>query len=150
MDLGLILTCLICFLVIDYVVIGSVPMLVGAWPRTRNFISKDEVLFQSPIHGLRTNINKDMYFYHIGYRTSFFSHLIVSDSWLLVKNTLLTCLPPINTKNITGYRIKRGLLGKRTVLFIENGKKKYLSFRTKDKDQLASILYKLGINEQAS
>lgn len=83
MEFSLIITCLICFLVIDYVFIGFVPMVVGAWPKTKRFILEDEVLFQSQIHGLKTNIDHDLFFNHIGYRTSFFNKLIVSNNWLL-------------------------------------------------------------------
>jgi hypothetical protein len=136
--------------VIDYVFIGFVPMIFGAWPKTKSFILKDEILLKSPIHGLKTNIEHNLFFNHIRNRTSFFNELIVSNNWLLIKITLLTCLPPINNKTIKSYRFSRGLLGKRIELSIENGKKNHLSFRTKEKDRLVGIFNKIGIKEQTS
>ncbi len=145
MDTGLTLTILIGLLVVDYTVVGFIPMLISAWPKYQDYTENENILWQSRIHRIATNLDQKLFFRHSRHRASFNYQLVVTEKFLLIKNTLLTCLPPMKTTDISHFEIGKGFMGKKAILLYGKQQGTYLAFQIKDIRGLVAVFNRIGI-----
>jgi hypothetical protein len=144
--LSIIMTLIVLFLILDFLLFGYVPCFLGRWPSIDKAIREDGgKLHEFKVNTASSNIDDNLSWYLDRYRLHFFSIVLTKDS-ILVKNTLKTFLVGTRITDVVACRTEKGVFGKRIALdLVISGEKKVLKFKPQDFDNSLNFLSSVGI-----
>ena len=119
---------IICLIIVDFLLVGLVPKLIGIWPALSDYIDATQKPKTLKFYTIKTNSDNKLFQSLINYRVQILK-IVLTEKFLIIRNTLLTCLTPIKIDEIKYYTVESGIKGKRLHLaFDENGAERYLKF----------------------
>ena len=72
-------------------------------------------------------------------------YFVLSEEYLIIRNTYLTCLPPIRICDVDSVKIKNAFFGKKLHFKLVQGDNKYLKIRIKKTGNWEATFKKISI-----
>lgn len=122
----LIASLIICCLILDFTLIGFIPKTFNIWPSLEDLIPTKQQLDKLEFHTFETDIEGK-------FRNSMFEKryqytvALLTNDFFIIKNTLLTYLFSVPNHSIESYKIKKTILGKKLIFYVNiEGKQHYI------------------------
>jgi hypothetical protein len=106
---------ILCFVILDFSLIGFLPKVLKIWPSLSDLISKDEILLKLEYHTFETNIKGQFMDSKFEKRYQYKPTLLTRE-FFIVRNTHFTYVFSVPTKSINGFKIKKSIGRKMLIL----------------------------------
>ena len=140
---------ILCLVIIDVTLIGILPRAFGIWYPYFSYVNQKNIIEKCLLYSFSTNLGHDLWSSHAAYRIHIL-YFVISEEYLIIRNTFLTCLPPIIINDIESARIKNCLIGKRLIFKFKSNGKKYFKVRIRETNDWESKFASLGIKMASS
>ena len=145
----LVASILLCLIIVDFTLIGFLPRIFKVWLPIDVYVTKNNILGKSALYSFSTNLKHKAWDAKAAYRVQLL-YFVVSEDYLIIRNTILTCLPPIRISDIKKFKTKNCLVGIKLYFKIGLEGKKYFKVRVHDTHNWAETFKRIGIKGNVS
>ncbi len=148
----LIISIILCMVLLDFALIGFLPKYLNIWPALDSSVGKRLIEESSMFSKIKVDFEYNVWGYQSGGLTLRINdwRLLLTSSFLLIKNTRLTYVWKISIESIKFFEVKDSIAGKIIVFhFTQDDQAHFLEFRSFELKNWLKRLAEVGITDRA-